>query len=325
MPKVIMYWNFGDCMTVDWSGDNGALSWTIPPLGSALLAMNVSLLVIFSPIPNGEGADLVIGGGFAVLVLAFGLWMVSGRSGVPSELSPRIIKWCLGGMGLFAAIVITLRMASGDDGAGLEILTSLSLAVSIGATVGLLIGRNEARAIQSAREAERERLRSEQKETERDQLDYLNAFLRHEVLNDINHVMGYTELAIQESPTHSAVRDHLEIVSERATNIAMTIEEAKSLVQATMGDPDLRSTDLSQVLSTEIARFRERNPEVDVAADIPDELTVRANEMLPRVFSNLLRNAAEHNDSDDPRVTVVADQVNGTVVVHVIDNGPGVL
>lgn len=311
-------------MTVGWSGENGALSWTIPLLGSALLVTNVLLLVIFSPLPDGEGADLVLGGGFAALVLAFGLWMVSGRSGISSELYPRIINWCLGGMGLFAAIVLTLRLASGDNGAGWEILTSLSLAVNIGATVGVLIGSNEARAIQSTREAERERLRSEQKETERAQLDYLNSFLRHEVLNDINHVMGYSELAIQESPNHSAVRDHLDVVSERATNIATTIEDAKSLVEATMGDPDLRSTDLTQVLANEITTFCECNPEVHVAADIPNGLSVRCNEMLSRVFSNLLRNAAEHNDSDDPQVTVVAAQLNGTVVVHVIDNGPGV-
>jgi signal transduction histidine kinase len=46
--------------------------------------------------------------------------------------------------------------------------------------------------------------------------------------------------------------------------------------------------------------------------------------MLSSVFRNLLKNAVQHNDTDDPEVTVSATTGDGTVEVAVADNGPGV-
>jgi len=42
------------------------------------------------------------------------------------------------------------------------------------------------------------------------------------------------------------------------------------------------------------------------------------------VVDNLVENAAEHNDADDPRVAVAVDPREDAVRLEVRDNGPGV-
>jgi signal transduction histidine kinase len=46
--------------------------------------------------------------------------------------------------------------------------------------------------------------------------------------------------------------------------------------------------------------------------------------MLAAVFGNLLGNAVQHNDADDPVVRVSATENDDTVTVRVADNGPGI-
>lgn len=49
-----------------------------------------------------------------------------------------------------------------------------------------------------------------------------------------------------------------------------------------------------------------------------------ADDLLPRVFSNLLSNAVEHNDGARPRVDVTVETTPDSVTVLVADDGPGV-
>ncbi|ESP89966.1 signal-transducing histidine kinase [Candidatus Halobonum tyrrellensis G22] len=49
-----------------------------------------------------------------------------------------------------------------------------------------------------------------------------------------------------------------------------------------------------------------------------------ANGMLGSVFRNLLNNAVQHNDADDPLVVVDVGLDGDRVTVRVADNGPGV-
>jgi two-component system OmpR family sensor kinase len=51
---------------------------------------------------------------------------------------------------------------------------------------------------------------------------------------------------------------------------------------------------------------------------------VWANDALQTVVDNLVENAAEHNDADDPWVEVAVEPVDDTVHLEVRDNGPGV-
>lgn len=50
---------------------------------------------------------------------------------------------------------------------------------------------------------------------------------------------------------------------------------------------------------------------------------VVADDMLPSLFRNLLRNAINHNDTEAPEVTISAAETEDEVRVAIADNGPG--
>jgi signal transduction histidine kinase len=56
-----------------------------------------------------------------------------------------------------------------------------------------------------------------------------------------------------------------------------------------------------------------------------DAVEVAADEMLSSVFRNVLNNAVQHNDKEIPEVTVSTGLTKTHAIVHIADNGPGVL
>ena len=90
----------------------------------------------------------------------------------------------------------------------------------------------------------------------------------------------------------------------------------------------LESVSLSDTLEAEIKRRREAFGHATIALrdDVPD-VNVRANDLLSSVFRNLLNNAVQHSDRDEPEVVISADITRGdhTVIVRIADDGPGIV
>lgn len=51
---------------------------------------------------------------------------------------------------------------------------------------------------------------------------------------------------------------------------------------------------------------------------------VRADELLRYVFENVLQNAIQHNDQEQPHVEVTAERTGDEVSVTIGDDGPGI-
>lgn len=293
-------------------------------IGALLLGLAIALPAIFGPFPNGEESDLMISGIIASLVLVYGLILKSDSQNISPDIHPQIVKWCLSGIGGFLVLILVLRLARGDLRAEWEFMTSLHLAGSIGALVGLVIGTQEGWSIQAARKAERALIKEQHAKNERDQLDFLNSFLRHEALNDISIIKGYMELARQEIDGDSPAAIHLDTAEERTKEIESTIKDVRVLLNAATNEPSLGPVDLNKVLSEEIANLREIYPAVDFQTHFSSSELVRADEMVSRLFLNLLRNAAEYNSTDNPQVSVFVESSGGMVNIRVEDNGPGI-
>jgi signal transduction histidine kinase len=54
------------------------------------------------------------------------------------------------------------------------------------------------------------------------------------------------------------------------------------------------------------------------------DVTVVGNTLLSSVFTNLLNNAVQHNDTDDPTVEVEATATDEVLRVRIADDGPGI-
>jgi two-component system sensor histidine kinase KdpD len=86
-----------------------------------------------------------------------------------------------------------------------------------------------------------------------------------------------------------------------------------------------QTVDLAETIAESVDRGRRHHPEVGVAVRVqPGAELVRADPVfLDRVLSNLLENASKAVDGADT-LEVDARPAEGTVVVRVIDHGPGV-
>lgn len=294
----------------------------LPLTGVVLLMLPIASWVVFGPLPTDEGVMLAFSGAFALGVVVGGLLIYRSTDRVLSDGIHRIFGWIFGGVGLFSGLTLTLTLV-GDPDPLYTVVNVVSLGASVGGAVGMLSGSLEARAIEHARAKERHRTTSDRIEAERARLDYLNAMLRHEVLNGVTIIKGHTNLAIEQCECNPEVTDHLETVVSHTEDLAGTTKEVRKLLNAKTDDLELRPTDAADVLAQEVDTLRDRYPNAHVEVSGPDTAIVRADEMLSTLFSNLLSNAVEHNDSEVPRVTVTIDRTTDAVRIRVEDNGPG--
>lgn len=158
---------------------------------------------------------------------------------------------------------------------------------------------------------------------QRDDLETLNEVLRHDIRNDLQLI----EAATQELETHvdEDGQEFLETIQESASDAVALTESARDLAEVMLGqgsDPD--AVPLVRTLTDQVERFRSAYPNASVTVrELPD-VTVQAGELLSSVFRNLLTNAAQHNHTAEPEITVSAEAGDDGVTVRIADNGPGV-
>lgn len=256
-----------------------------------------------------------------VVVLAYApVWLE--RRDVDAERYPRILKWCLGGAAVFLLInvpIMPLFPTSIPD-----YVSWVRWAVAIGAGVGVWIGVVEAQAVDRALELQREQIRNEQLETQRDLFDYLNSLLRHEVLNSANTVEGYASLLQEDHDPGTDVYEYAEIISRQAEDLETIIDDTRSLLNVLKGTAELEPVDLGAVVSEVASSTETSRSDVEIDVQIPEGTTVYGDPLLRRLFENLVRNAADHNDDGLARVCIDAEPGEDTVVVTVTDDGPGI-
>ena len=171
---------------------------------------------------------------------------------------------------------------------------------------------------------ERERTR-DRLERQNEQLEVLNRVVRHDIRNDMTVILSHAEL-LREHVDDADGREYLASITEHGTHAVELTKTVRELMETLLDDDPVESEVmvLSHVLAAELEDARAgHNAEFTVEGTVPD-VRVTANEMLSSVFRNLLNNAVQHNDSDEPEVTVSADTDEDRVVVDIADNGPGV-
>lgn len=130
-------------------------------------------------------------GAFALVVAYGGYWL--DRSSISPDRYGRVAGWSLGLMAGFLAINL-LMIATWPAETLADNASWALFAASVGAAGGTLFGTIEARSIERARMAEREKTNADHLEAQREWLEYLNGLLRHEVLNTAAVIDGYVEL-----------------------------------------------------------------------------------------------------------------------------------
>jgi PAS domain S-box-containing protein len=178
-----------------------------------------------------------------------------------------------------------------------------------------------ARDISDRRASERELSRAH------DQLRALNRVLRHDIRNDMQIVLGHAELL--HDHVDGAGRNNLDTILDTGQHVVELTRSSRELARTVAGETELplEAVSLPETLRGELDRRRQAftDAELILAGDVPD-VEVRANDLLASVFRNLLNNAVQHSDRDEPTVTVSADLLRGShrVRVRIADDGPGI-
>ena len=300
--------------------DRESLPWTISGLGGVSVAVLVGWWIAFASQLAAIDAllSLVLVGGPAVGLVWGGPRLA--RSDIDARRYPRVCNWCFGGAAGFLAINLAMIAFFPWTAAGN--VSWAQFAVNAGGVAGFAIGYVEARAIQREVEATAATVRTEQLADERELLMYLNDLLRHEVLNSSQIIGGHASL-LRRDCDDGRVRDRLETIERESDDLVGVIEDVRAMLDANRG-PETGTVDLIAILEEQLAECRTRFDDVELEATLPESIAVRGNQGLRWVFSNLLENAVEHNDSETPRVRIGVETTTDAVTVTVADNGSGI-
>ena len=289
---------------------------------SPLLVAAVGAVLLVTAVVHHTGEIATVGGaagpalalaldGIPALALAYGGFRLS-RADISSRGLWTAAVWSLGGTVLFVGVMGATFLVRAFEGRALvEPIFPLLIAASAGGIAGLVAGYYSARARTDARRSR----------TATNALAFINDLIRHDLRNDLNVIQGHADL-LSESAGDIDAGDPT-VVAEKTDEALDRIETSRVIADTLVGDPELEPVDLVPVVSEMAARVSD-TAATTVETDLPDTAVVTANDGIQSVVDNLLENAVEHNDADDPRVEVAVTVRRDAVRLTVTDNGPGI-
>jgi PAS domain S-box-containing protein len=152
----------------------------------------------------------------------------------------------------------------------------------------------------------------------------MNRVLRHDLRNDMNVVVGHAEI-LAESIDPGRVR-HAETIRHKARNLVRLGEKVRKIDQRLHGrNRELQRIDLSRIVQEEVTSIHESHSGTAIRTRI-EEVSIHGDTLIRTAVQNLIENAIEHNDTDAPKIDVVAayNPETDRVELTVSDNGPGI-
>ena len=293
---------------------------TAPLLGAVVALVGAALVVVSADHVLVEHRDpvAIVLGGVLPTIIAAGVVAGGGylaRSGLSSRHAVRVAGWWLLGIGVAATMGLAAIVYSQSHGVVVvDALYVITNNATVGAAGGLVVGLYDARS----------RRRSEALATERERLEILNRVLRHDIRNDLNVVLlsaGMIDERVDEE-----TRPYLRKLQRAANEAVDLTDETKAFLEAIGRDDarELRAVDLGAVVDEQVEVAREKYPHAVLRRGQMPDVKVFADDLLPAVVRNLVGNAIQHTDSETPHVDVEADATDGSVVLRVADDGPGI-
>ncbi|MFB6180229.1 MAG: sensor histidine kinase [Halorientalis sp.] len=112
-------------------------------------------------------------------------------------------------------------------------------------------------------------------------------------------------------------------VLAKADDLIETSEKARTVEKLIEANQQPAHVELTYLVTNVCADCRNRFPDVTFVVDCPDHCTVTTVPSLELAITNIIENAAQHNDTADPTVTVSVVPEDGATRLVVSDNGPG--
>lgn len=168
-------------------------------------------------------------------------------------------------------------------------------------------------------------VRSRQQRTlrrRRDQMEFFNSILQHDMLNGMNVIRARGELLADNLDGDEG--EYAETIVDWSDDIIDLTEKVRSVLKTLSEDGmnEMQRRDLGTVLDAAADRARSKSPACTVNNRVTD-IEVAADELLEDVFGNLFLNAVEHG-GDDVTIDVTATVGDVFVTLRIADDGPGI-
>lgn len=152
------------------------------------------------------------------------------------------------------------------------------------------------------------------------QISIFDRVLRHNLRNELNIIAANAE-QIRVSGDESVIAN-VDTILDVAQGLQETAEKGREVIKLLSERKNQQRVDLTDVVTEHAEAVREIDESADISVAMPEGSTVYAIEDISRAVSELIGNAVEHNDRDQPTVEVCADTSENWVHLHVRDDGP---
>jgi len=151
----------------------------------------------------------------------------------------------------------------------------------------------------------------------------------HELRTPVTAIRGAAETLLDGGlQLDEQAREFVRMISRQADRLSRLTDDLLDLSKLETGawKPQLGPVDLAPLGGTVLDLFRERATEksISLQADVPDQLRANADRRaLEQILVNLLDNAVKFTPQNG-RVTLLGDGLGPTVMLSVVDTGPGI-
>lgn len=163
------------------------------------------------------------------------------------------------------------------------------------------------------------------------ELSVLSRVLRHNLGNKINIIQGYAEV-IEDYIEDDKALEYAERIRRTSDKLIEQSEKARDINELLQEwPPERRPRDVTTVARNVLPELENEFTDVTFETDMPESAWARLPDEIAAGLEELIRNAVEHSDRDEPivRVTVKApgegvEPGEGDVEIFVEDDGPGI-
>ena len=154
------------------------------------------------------------------------------------------------------------------------------------------------------------------------QIQVLDRLLRHNLRNEMNVIWNRAELIRAQSEAESVTTQADQIIEKSEELLSMAAKE-RQISTEIQDNISKKPLELGAILDGLITRFQERYPNATITLEGPDSVTVSAVPKITTAIEELLENALEHADREQPTVAVTISSHADRVEIEVADSGPG--
>jgi len=139
---------------------------------------------------------------------------------------------------------------------------------------------------------------------EREQrLDVLNRVLRHNVRNEMSIIHNYADI-IKDFTDDDQLESAAETVLDAGSELIALSDKARQ-IRSAFDEADRRhGFDAADLVADAVEDIGGEFPDAEFGHSVPEDITVVGLPALDMALENVLENACEHNDADDPHIGI---------------------